>query len=403
MDIVAPILKQTSWQIIGKVVTAFSTFIILGLVARNFHEAGIGVFTLSLTYLNIFNLLGDFGFNAHILRKISGGGFQLSGEVNKLLGTRILWSLVLVLIAITTLLFWPFAAPEFSIGVLIGSMAIVASSVFVTCNLIFQSKLRYDLSSLASSLGTLISLILYLYLSTQKYPVPYLLFAYLLGWVLIALISLILVKKFLPKITPIFDFLYIKKLFMDSWPIATTLALNVVYFRIDSFMIAYYKGVSDVGIYNVAYSIFQSALVLPTFIMNAYYPVMLKSLSKVKLVSIILAGLALAGTLTALFLAPFLVKLLTGGAFDGSVTSLRILSLGFPAFFISALLMWFLVTKGQYKQMMTVYFIGLLINFLLNYFFIPQYSFLAASWTTVFSEYLILIMQVFVLRGIIFS
>src|SRR3989344_1069378 len=138
------ISQQTFWQILGKLVTATSTFIILGLVARSYGEEGTGVFTLALTYLAMFYLLADFGFNAHVLKKVTSNKIQVTSEWRKLLGTRIVWSLALAGIAVLTLPFWPFATNDFSKAVLLGGLGIVGSAVFVTCNLIFQSRLRYD-------------------------------------------------------------------------------------------------------------------------------------------------------------------------------------------------------------------------------------------------------------------
>ncbi len=404
------ISQQTLWQILGKATTAISTIIILGIVARNYGEAGTGIFTLALTYLAIFYLLADFGFNAHVLRKftiypsasLKAGNLQFTIEWKKLLGTRIIWSGILVVLAVAALPFLPFVTAEFSKAILFGSLGIAGSSIFVTCNLIFQSKLRYDLSVLAVSLGTVISLGLFVFLSLQKYPVSYLLLAHLAGSIIIAAVSFILTQIFLPKLLPVFDFLYVKQLFRDSWPIAATLALNVVYFRIDSFMIAYFKGISDVGIYNIAYSVFQSALVIPAFIMNSYYPLMLKSLKAAKFIGLGLLALACFGTVLTIVFTPFIISILTGSGFAGSVKSLQILSLGFPAYFLSSLLMWVMIAKGRYKLMLAIYACGLLFNITTNFIYIPQYSFLAASWITVISEYLLLLMQIFYLRGIIF-
>lgn len=370
-----------------------STFVILGLVARNYGVEGTGVFTLALTYLAVFYVLSDFGFNAHVLKK---GEF----EWQKLLGTRLVWAGILVVLAVALLPFLPFV-PEFSKAIWFGVLAILGSAIFTTCNLIFQNKLRYDLSVLASSAGTILSLLFFLFLTISKYPVSFLLFAHLSGWIIIALAALLLIKKFLRNVFPIYDIQYMTGLFKDSWPIAATLALNVVYFRADSFMIAYFKSVSDAGVYNVAYSVFQSALVLPTFIMNAYYPMMLKSLDKVKLMILGLLGLSLAGTFLSIIFAPLIIQILTGGGFWGSKESLQILSLGFPAYFLSSLLMWLLITKGKYKSMFLLYTWGMILNLILNFIFIPQYSFIAASWITVISEYVILLMQIFILRGII--
>jgi len=118
---------------------------------------------------------------------------------------------------------------------------------------------------------------------------------------------------------------------------------------VDSFMIAYFKSLSDAGIYNVAYSVFQTALVLPTFIMNAYYPMMLKTFHGLKRVLLGLLGLSLLGTVLTLIFSPLFIKILTGGGFSGSSESLQVLSLGFPAYFVSSLLMWILIAKGKYK------------------------------------------------------
>lgn len=380
MEVLTKIFKQTFWQILGKVITSLSTFIILGMVARNYGEKGTGIFTLALTYLAIFYLLADFGFNAHALKK-----FQIE-QFRKLLGTRLVWSGILVVVAVGLLPFWPFANAEFNQAVLLGSLAIVGSGVFVTCNLVFQSKLRYDLSVLASGIGTAISLLIFMYLASIKVEVSLLLLAHLVGWLVIALSALWFVKISLP----IFDKQYAYNLFKQSWPVSLTLILNVVYFRADSFMIAYFKGVSDVGIYNVAYLVFQSVLVLPAFIMNSYYPLMLRSFKGIKKVGLGLLILSLMGVILTLILAPFMIRILTGGGFEGSVRSLQILSLGFPAYFLSAILMWVMVTKGQYKTMLLIYAAGLVFNLLLNFIYIPQYSFTAASWITVASEYLIL-------------
>lgn len=402
MKNIGRISQQTVWQIIGKVVTSLSTFIILAIVARNYGEEGTGTFTLALTYLAIFYLLADFGFNAHELKKYTVYSIQYTGNFQKLLGTRILWSVVLVVIALGTLPFWPFANDSFSRSVLFGSLAILGSGVYITCNLIFQGKLRYDLSVLASSTGTLVSLGVFIFFASNKYPIPFTLLAHLLGWIIIAAAALFLVRKIARNdysgILPIYDIRYTINLLHSSWPIAATLALNVIYFRADSFMISYFRGNAEVGIYGIAYSVFQTVLVLPSFIMNSYYPLMLKSLKGMKVVAFALLGLAALGTLLTLVLSPVVVKLLTGGGFAGATESLQILSLGFPAYFLSALLMWLMVAKNHYKRMLLIYALGLIFNLVLNFILIPKYSFYGASWVTVVSEYLILGLQVIMVK-----
>lgn len=388
MNALLKISQQAFWQIIGKAVSVFSTIIILGLVTRKFGEEGTGIFTLALTYIAMFMLLADFGFNAHILKE-----FQIT-EFRKLLGTRMVWAVALMVISISLLPLLPIGGDLFKQMIVLGSPIIFGSAIFVSTNLLFQSKLRYDLSVLATSAGTILNLLLVVLFVSSGFPILYLILAQVLNWMLVVFLGLIFSRKITQTVMPGFDINFSKKLVKSSWPIAATLGLNVIYFRADSFMVAYFKGVADAGIYNVAYSVFQSALVLPAFIMNAYYPMMLKSFKGIKLIGLGLFLLAILGTALTLILAPFITGFLTGGGFLGTSSALQVLSLGFPAYFLSSLLMWVLISKGKYKTLLIIYTLGLVINLILNAIFIPQYSFYAASAITVISEYLILALLV---------
>lgn len=408
MQSLLKISQQTLWQLLAKIVSSLTTFIVLGLIARNFGESGTGTYTLAIAYLGIFFLLSDFGFNAHVLQRFQDKS-QIE-EFGKLLGTRILWSAILVVLAVGLLPIWPFASVDFAMSILLGSLAIVVYSVFTTCNLIFQSKLRYDLATTSIVGGTLVWVLIVIYFLQVKLPIPFFIFSHLLSWLIITPLALMFTKRLIKNLALRFDLGYVKKIFKDSWPIAATLALNVVYFRADAFILSSVRGTSEVGIYNVAYSVFQSVLVLPTFLMNSFYPMMLMVLKvnvarfrkQIKVVALGLLLLSCLVLFATLMLAPFIIKLLTGAGFSGSVTSLQILSLGLPAYFLSALLMWVMVAKGMYKRMLAVYALGLVINITSNLIFIPQYSYIASSWITVISEYLILIMQIFLFRGILF-
>ncbi|MDO8619524.1 MAG: flippase [Candidatus Daviesbacteria bacterium] len=401
MNSLKKISQQTIWQLIGKVISAGSTFIILGIVARSYGESGTGIFTLALAYIAIFFQFADFGFNAHLLGKLHGDEENLQLEWRQLLGVRLVLSLILTLFAITLLPLWSFTTPELTTAIIFGSLAIVGSAVFLTTNLVFQGKLSYERSVISSSVGTLISLGLVAWFTYLKLPVAALVFAQSLGWIILALISLVLLRKFIKRIWPVFNLEYSLDLLKNSWPIALTLAFNVIYFRADAFMIAFFRNSAEVGIYNVAYQVFQTALVLPAFIMNSYYPLLLSALNKsttlfskqVKLAAFSLLILSIVSTVVTYLFAPTIITLLTGGGFNGSVESLQILSLGFPAYFVTALLIWVLVAKKEYKLMLLIYLIGGIFNLATNYFFIPQSSFIAASWITVVSEYLILTLQ----------
>lgn len=392
------ISQQTGWQIVGKIVTSLSTIIVLGLVSRNYGESGTGLFTMTLTYLALFYLAADFGFNAYVLPKFKDDPAQWQ----KLFGVRICWALLLLVLTILISYLLPFSNVQFRLAVLIGSTAILGNSLFISANAIFQYKLRYELSILASSFGALTGLLLIFILVSVKASEPLLLLAQALSWSAGGLLSLTLLKKLIKNIRPVFDFKYARALFLNSWSISATLIFNVIYFRLDSFILTSARSFSEVGIYNLAYQIFQAALVLPTFVMNAYYPMMINAFSanrrlfKKELLQLlfIMLVLSLAGVAFSQLFAPIVISVITGGkGFLGAADSLRLLSFAFPAYFLSAVLMWVLVVMKKYKTMAAIYGAGLVVNALLNIIFIPQFSFYAASVITSISEYLILLLQ----------
>lgn len=400
------ISEQTTWQILGKITTSLSMLFILSIVTRNYGPAGTGVFTLALTYLGFFYLLGELGVNLHILPQLIKKDITSSWQ--KLLGFRLAWGSVLTIVALVPVIVWPSLDYSFRQSIILGTWAVFFLALYNTTQVLFQSKLRYDLNFFSLSLGTIVAVGLTVLIIQKGLPVPYLVASHLLGWMVSALLAFYFTRKFL-KVLPIFDFTFTKDLIIKVWPISLTLILNIVYFRLDVFILAAFHPFSDVGVYNVAYGIFQSALVLPVFIMNSFYPLMIKMFNENKVLFINsfkqavfgLTGLSLIGIIFTFMAAPFIIQIIaSSGAFADSETVLKVLSLGFPAYFISAVLMWTFIIIKKYQLMFAIYLIGLIFNGAANLIFIPQYSYMAAAIVTVVSEYLILALQFFVLYGL---
>lgn len=393
--------QQTIWQLLGKGVTAFSTFITLGFIARTYGEDGTGVFTLSLAYLAFFYLAVDLGLNAYLLPQMA----QWAETANKLFNLRLVWSVLLVVLANLLSFLLPYQSLNFHLFVLIGSLTIISSGIVASAGAIFQSRLKYESAIIASSLSSAASLVVILALSFFKTPLPFLALGPLAGGLVAALVGLSLAKDLyrFSLQRPALD--YFLEVLKKAWPVSLTLILNTVYFRLDTFILSALYPISTVGIYNLAYQIFQTALVVPTFLMNSYYPLMLGYLrqsqemlaGKTKGAMLLMLGLGGLATVATWVLAPFFTGLISGGGFTGAADSLRVLSLGFPAFFPSALLMMALIALGKYKTLAVIYGAGLVVNAALNLIWIPQFSYLAASWVTVVSEYLILALQLFIL------
>lgn len=402
MERIKKISVQSLWQVLNKIIISSTMIVVLGLVARNYGANGTGIFTLSLTLLNMLYLGVDLGINAHALPESLKEDFPATWQ--KLLGLRIILALILVIVSGLVVLVLPLD-PIFRWAVLFGLLSIIGVAVFYNSNLLFQSRLRFDLFAYSSISGSLVGLLIVFLLVKSHLGVQYLLLAGTVGYFGSALLSLIFVRHYI-KIFPKFELNSSFLIFKKIWPLSLTVFSNVIYFRIDAFILSAVKSFAEVGIYNLAYQIFQSLLVIPAYIMNSFYPLMIKDFAedrkkfKTNLIKACLGmfTVAVIGMFFTIILAPFAVSIIAGAKdFSGSVTALRILSLGFPAFFVTSVLMWTLIVLKKYKIMMGIYFFGLIFNALANLFVIPVYSYVGASVVTGVSEYLILLLQLVIL------
>lgn len=380
----------------------------MGVVARNYGEVGTGIFTLALTYIAFFYIISDFGFNAHILGKLQEKSNISEVLWRKLLGVRILWSLFLMIVALTVVFFLPSATfpYEFKAAVFLGAIIIFFYSLNTTAQSLFQARLKYELGAFPVFISAPLGVLTIILMAELRLPIQMMVLGYVVSWIIYGTSTYLLTSKLIQKIIPIFDIRFTKSLFIGAFPLALTLILNTAYFRADSFILSFYHSPSDVGLYNIAYQVFQAVLVLPTFIMNSFYPLMLQSLKlgtdkftyQTRLMSLSLIFFSLTLSLAIYAISPFIIKLITHSGFGGSIDSLQILSFGFPAYFLSALALWVMVARRRYKNMVVIYTIGLLVNLLLNFALIPKYSYIGAALVTVASEYLILILQIVSLR-----
>jgi O-antigen/teichoic acid export membrane protein len=395
------VATNTVSQLIGRIFSTGATFLITILIASSLGPQGYGDFTKITTFIAVFYLLADFGLNAIFLREESNNTISWS----TFLGARIFFSTLLAFLAIALLSFLPSGDGEgyplfIKIGIILYAPTIIFQSLILSANALFQKHLRYDLATLAVGIGSCITLAavgVSMYVFQPAFGILSAVVGLSIGSATIGIVSLFFARRFSP-LSPSFRFGAIRSLLVQSLPLGMTLLFNVVYFRADSFIMALTRSTSDVGIYGYAYKFFEFALALPTFFMNALYPLLLASYAKdkhafvqlCKRASILLFVGSLVGAVAIWVGAPLIGFVKVG--FELSVLPLRILGLGLPFFFISNLLMWILIVYKKQYLLLFVYGITMVINILLNIAFVPAYGYVASAIITGVSELLVLVL-----------
>lgn len=407
MNLKLKIAGNTLAQIIGKIISAGSTFLITLLIARNFGLQGFGDYEKIVSFVTIFYLIADFGLNAIAISEIKKDVSKKEEIYGLTLALRIILSLALVFIAVALLSFLPGTqnegyTPFVRLAIIISSLTIIFQSLTTTNNLIFQEALRYDKAVIASSVASVVNLLLVFLFIRLNFSLIFVIFSYVISYFIYFLVSLPLLKTILAKIKPLFDLPKILTLFKKTLPLGITLIFNVIYFRSDIILLTVLRSTKEVAFYGLAYRFFEVSLVFPTFFMNALYPLLLdyknQGKEKIKEISLLsggfLLGTGIATSIFMFFLAPWLVSL-TGNSFSESILALRILVTSLPIFFLTSLFMWLLVAVEKQKILSYIYGSTMIVNIISNLIFIPKYGYLASAAITGVTELIVLILTGF--------
>lgn len=397
---------NTLSQLTGRVVSSIAVVIVSLLIAKRYGPEGYGDFVKITTYVGFFYLIADFGLNAVYLQRTIGTGKEKSAGAARdwqlLLGLRLVVGVLLVCSAIGILSLLPSGVGQgyttlVRVGILMLIPVIIAQAVTTTTNAYYQKILRYDLSTIALNAGSLSMLIVAVVLSMWS-PVsgPYLgVMSVISGSVVTAIIALGLVRNRLGIIRPLFSKTDFFSYLRAGTPLGLALLFNLIYFHSDSVVLTLTRSTREVGIYGLAYKVFELPLVLPIFFMNAVYPLLLHHAGqrggqrKIFIRSFqLLLGSSCMAALVMWVGAP-LVSLVRPD-FAGAAEPLRILILGLPVFFVSALCMWFLIARKQQNILLAIHGIAMIGNIVSNIIFIPRYGMTAAAWITVASELFVL-------------
>jgi len=401
------IVKNTIFQVLGKIFGSASTLVVTYLVARNYGVSGYGSYTEIMAYVTLFYMVTDFGMNAVVVRESDGNEKEW---FSNLLGLRIFWAMGLMFLALAVVVFLPYDSIEMKgfsdsvkVGIVFGSGMILVQSLVTTFNGVFQKFLDYGGLFIASFGGGVLTIVMVYLFSEIGAPIYLVVLGQVAGGVGVVVISYFLARKYVKNIRIVVDFEKWKKILVPALPLGAVLVFNLVYFRVDTLILTFYKGSEAVGIYGLGYKFFEFVLSLPTFFMNSVYPMMIKAAKenreRVKGMvegSFVFLFLGSVGiSLMGWFLAPYIIDFF-GGGFEESVLVLRLLLLGLPFFFLSNLFMWYLIVLKKQGVLVYIYGVGMIFNVAANLIFIPRYSYIASSVITGLSELLVVAGLMFV-------
>jgi len=372
-----------------------SSFILVGFLTRYLGLQGYGEYATVFAYTGFFAIIAEFGLDQVLVKELSLA--KTKSEMSKLfsevIGLRLILILVSIGLAILSSLILPYSVTV-RLGILIASF----SSLFLysnsALNNYFQVKLNFTYPVLADTVGKIIILLASLFLIFFfKSNLIFLVSAPVAGTVFSFILMWSLFRKENIKISPVFNFIRWKRILYLSLPLFIISFLNQVFFRIDMPLLSLISGAKAVGIYGLAFRIYEYAAIPAGFFTAAVFPVLAAQVKnriafrRIFKKSVILLSLfGLAFVLLVNLAGPFLISLLGGKEFALSLMPLRILSLSLVFLYLSGLFMITLIVMEKQKQLFYIYAAASILNISLNLFFIPKFNFLAPAYASIITQ-----------------
>jgi O-antigen/teichoic acid export membrane protein len=356
-------------------------------LTRHLGQLLYGQFSYIHSFVAIFGPMNNFGLVDVAIRK----GAQEPKELAKILGNLLSCSLIMGLATYLIVYIgagWWIPDPEIIFLIRLLAVAQILEAMR-NINAGFYSLGRFAaIPAIQVSTG-LLTLLLILLVGKLELGLTY----FITITLLTSAFSLLLTGSFLAKqlrITFVWNRAVIAELLHQGLPIGASKLLITLHSRLDILFIQYFVGFEAVALYSVALMVVEKICMVVNLFNRSMFPLLATSWNEDReRFSRYLAGCALGYILlSALVIPPFLLAskylfpILFGEGFSESASVSSILILLILPRFINSLCHQVFIVSGRVKSMLTWEMAALVLSFMLNLLFVPQWHAHGAAMAT---------------------
>lgn len=407
MSQVKIIFKNMSWLLISQIIASICGFIWTILIARylGVNEYGILGFAISLT--GILGITTDLGISTHIIRHISTDYDSAPKYLGNALPLKSLFSIGTFTLTLIILIL--LKSNELTITItLLFAIEMIIKSFMGIINGSFQA---FEEGKYQGISNTLLNILLFIFIILSVYT-DLGLFGITISYIAANLLAFTyqyyVFEKHVTKPKFELDTKFCKTILIASLPFAVGGILSTIYFSIDLVMLTQIIGEYATGIYNASYKLISVLMLFYSIYGAVIFPVMSKfytndekllliSFEKsVKYLTLIMVPIAVA----TMFYSSGIIHLVYGHEYDSASAPLSILIWTVCLLFISGPSNYLLNASHKEVTVTKIYAIAAVFNIGLNFIMIPYFSYNGAAITTVLSDLLIVILQIYVIYKI---
>ena len=362
-------------------------------VARYLGPERFGLLSYAVSFAGLFTALATLGLDGIMVREL----VKTPERRDELLGTAF-WlkagGAVLMWLGVATAI--PFTHNDIQTNAIIAIIAFgVIFQAFNVIDFNYQAEVKAKYVVYAQLASLVISSIIQLILIWIAAPLVWFACVFLLSAMMHALGLTVMYLKNTGKVWSWkWRWETAKELFQDSWPLILSGMMISIYMKIDQIMIKEMLGTEQVGHYAAAVRLSEAWYFIPMAITASVFPAIINAkkqseefyYKRLQKLFDLMVWLAVAVALPTTFLAPWVIKVLYGGAFwpAAGVLSIHIWAGVFVGLGVASG-RWFLCENMQ-KEAFYRTFLGVICNVVLNIIMIPKYGINGAALSTLISQ-----------------
>lgn len=381
--------------------TVFIALLSIRLITGYLGQGGFGEYATVLAFFAFFGAIGDLGLANITAREIAKPGADEPAILGKIVALRLVASLLLIVLAPLIIYFLHYRG-EVKSGIVIAVIALLFAQLSALLNALYQKRLAMDRVAMVEFVGKGLQL-----------GLIYLVVHFDLGFT--ALIGVLLanmcfnasfvffLSRRLIHFSLRFDLPFWRVFLRDALPLGAMALITFLYFKMDTILLSFLRPAAEVGIYNVAYKVMENLIFFPAMLAGLILPVLSRThrtdekqfreiAEKTAKVFLILV---LPIVLGMVFLAPDIIRIVSGSGFEASATVLQILAFSLAGIFFGHYFNMLILVGNVQKKLMFLLIGVAAANITMNLALIEVLAYRGAAIASAVTELLVVVVSGF--------
>jgi len=396
MNDIRILIKNTSFILIAQIFSLIIGFVYTIFIARYLGVESYGILSFALALVGILGIFADLGLTTLMTREIAKDKLVTPKYLNNIISLKII--ILLIIVTLTVFIVNFIGIPERTIYVIYFLLLyLIFNTIILIFYSLFQAYEHLEYQSFALVINnTMMFLGVFLLIQFNLNVIGFAALYSIVNGIVMFYVFFLSYKKFiLPKIE--FDWEFNKQIIPLGLQFGLIGIFSTLYVWVDSIILSFIQGNAAVGIYSAAYNLVLILLFIPVSVNLAIFPLMSRwygssnnSLEKIveKYFKImLLIGIPMSILVT--LLSKDIILLIYGVAYSKSIVALQILIWASTFTFANAAFVQLFKSTNRQMLVAKITAICLIVNVTLNLIFIPKFSYIAASYNTLLTEFLV--------------